>query len=896
MRLYVGVVENRLDPLKLGRCQVRVVGIHDPRKVVLPTDQLPWAMPMQPLVSAGVSGLGHAPLGVVEGTTVVCAFQDEDTQFPIILGTIGGIPQKEGRIDEDLGTLSTGTPNTTTTFDGSGAIVQQGTPSDAPIKEEPPAKDQVVDPTQTVGLGKPGNQYTTLSSAAIELIKRGEGLAKKIGNNQVQAYPDPGTGGKPWTIGYGTTRINGREVQPGQVITIAEAERLFTEQVKNIYLPAVTSRVRSVVTQSMIDAMTSLTYNIGAGNFAKSSVLREVNAGNYEAAANAFSLFTKAAGKVLPGLVKRRQEEAHLFLKDGIPGKGKAVATEDTKAPVDTPTQSGAPSTGSGSGGNTTGNPSGEFGFRDPNNKYPLYTNEPDTNRLSRHESIENTVVYSKEAARVKGVETAKGKTWDQSPVPYNAEYPWNKTYESESGHIMEFDDTPQAERVHLYHKKGTFFEIDHNGTRVTRVVGDDYLILERNGKIAVFGNVDVTVEGALNVLVQNSANVDISGSMNINVYNDANINVAGDAKLRAAGDLDIKANNIHIESEGDFFVKSGGLVNLEASSGMNLKSGGYLGALSSGNMYHKTGGAYFATSGSSMDLKAGGLFRADYSKGNFGMGASSAPDAKASESAKDLGAIEARETTEPQISELKVNTRQEKAAQRYETEDDEGGDKEAYIKEQTRSGAIDPTEQGKQTPTATPAEENTPKQNQIPPKGASCDVIYGMTTYPGNMKLSKYFTVNDMTKNNSRPIAVTNGVPAQEIACNLKGVCENVMDIIKAKYPGITITSAFRRPGDISVGALEKSQHTRGQAVDFVINGFSRKQHFEAIQWIQQAVPYDQLILETDGKTTVWIHVSYTYGKLRRQHFTMHHHVRTGKMGQFIYIPEGATDIPPRI
>jgi GH24 family phage-related lysozyme (muramidase) len=851
---------------------------------------------MQPLVSAGISGIGHAPVGPVEGTTVICAFQDEDTQFPIILGSLGGIPQKEGKIEEDLGTLSTGTPNTTTTYDSSGNIIQSGTPSDAPVKEEPPAKDQVVDPNQTPGLGKPGNQYTTISSAAIELIKKGEGLAKKIGNNQVQAYPDPGTGGKPWTIGYGTTRINGQEVQPGQVITIAEAERIFTEQVKSVYLPAVTSRVRGVVTQSMIDAMVSLTYNIGAGNFAKSSVLREVNAGNYEAAANAFSSWNKAAGKVLAGLTKRRDEEARLFLKDGIPGKGKAVQTQDDRPPVDSPTQSGAPSTGTGSGANTTSNPSSEFGFRDPNNKYPLYTNEPDTNRLARHETIENTVVYSKEAARVKGVETARGKTWDQSPVPYNAEYPWNKTFESESGHIMEFDDTPEAERVHLYHKKGTFFEIDHNGTRVTRVVGDDYLILERNGKIAVFGNVDVTVEGALNVLVQNSANVDISGSMNINVYNDANINVAGDAKLRAAGNLDIKADNIHIESEGDFFVKSGGLVNIESSDGMNLKSGAYLGALSSGNMYHKTSGAYYATSGAGMDLKAGGLFRADYSKGNFGMGASSAPSANGSESASDLGSIGKRETTEPEISELKVNSRQERAAKRYETEDDEGGDREEFIKEQTRSGAIDPTEQGKPNPAATPAEESTPKANQIQPKGAKCDMIYGMTTFPRDMKLSKYFTVNDMTKGFTRPIADCNGKSAQEIACNLKGVCENVMDVIKAKYPGLTITSAFRRPGDISVGALEKSQHTAGQAVDFAIAGFSRKQHFEAVQWIQQAVPYDQLILEYDAKSTVWIHVSYTYGQLRRMHFTMYHHVRTGKMGQFIYIPEGSTDIPPRV
>ena len=95
MRLYTGCVENRQDPLKLGRCQVRVVGLHNYDKSQLKTEDLPWAYPMQPITSAGISGIGHTPLGPVEGTWVVIMFRDDDEQQPIILGSIGGIPQAQ---------------------------------------------------------------------------------------------------------------------------------------------------------------------------------------------------------------------------------------------------------------------------------------------------------------------------------------------------------------------------------------------------------------------------------------------------------------------------------------------------------------------------------------------------------------------------------------------------------------------------------------------------------------------------------------------------------------------------------------------------------------------------------------------------------------------------------
>ena len=94
-KFYTGVVENREDPLKLGRCQVRIVGLHSENKINLPTKHLPWAIPIQPVISASMNGIGWSPVGPVNGTWVLIGFTDADEQMPIIFGTIGGIPQSK---------------------------------------------------------------------------------------------------------------------------------------------------------------------------------------------------------------------------------------------------------------------------------------------------------------------------------------------------------------------------------------------------------------------------------------------------------------------------------------------------------------------------------------------------------------------------------------------------------------------------------------------------------------------------------------------------------------------------------------------------------------------------------------------------------------------------------
>ena len=112
---WFGVVEDRMDPLELGRCRVRILGFHPENRKDFPTEKLPWASTVQSTNSASISGKGITPVGLVEGSWVVGFFVDgSHAQVPIVIGSVYGMNEtiEEGdnygdgfrdvREDEDL--------------------------------------------------------------------------------------------------------------------------------------------------------------------------------------------------------------------------------------------------------------------------------------------------------------------------------------------------------------------------------------------------------------------------------------------------------------------------------------------------------------------------------------------------------------------------------------------------------------------------------------------------------------------------------------------------------------------------------------------------------------------------------------------------------------------------
>jgi lysozyme len=129
---------------------------------------------------------------------------------------------------------------------------------------------------------------------------------------KTKAYLDSGG---VWTIGVGHTSAAGPPVpRSGMVITEQEAKDIFARDLVQ-YENAVSKALKRSPNQNQFDAMVSLCFNIGGGAFAISSVVRNFNAGNLKAASEAFLMWVKDNGKVIPGLVKRRELEKALFLK-----------------------------------------------------------------------------------------------------------------------------------------------------------------------------------------------------------------------------------------------------------------------------------------------------------------------------------------------------------------------------------------------------------------------------------------------------------------------------------------------------------------------------------------------------------------------------------------------------
>lgn len=145
------------------------------------------------------------------------------------------------------------------------------------------------------------------SAAGRTAITRHEGL-------RLNAYPDPASGGEPWTIGVGHTSSAGApKVTKGMKITKAQADEILSRDLVT-FEKAVNDAVKVPVNQNEFDALVSLAFNIGAGAFKKSSLVKRLNEGKRQAAADQFLSWTKAAGKTMPGLVNRRNDERKMFL------------------------------------------------------------------------------------------------------------------------------------------------------------------------------------------------------------------------------------------------------------------------------------------------------------------------------------------------------------------------------------------------------------------------------------------------------------------------------------------------------------------------------------------------------------------------------------------------------
>jgi predicted chitinase len=677
MELYSGVVEDRADPLHLGRCRVRIVGLHTDDKVELPTEDLPWAAPLQPITSAGVSGIGSSPVGPVEGTWVAVVFRDEYQQVPIMLGTFSAVPQSQAAkqaaadsagtvIATDGGVLTNGSGDPVTTSDGT--PIEAGSkegmnnpPKDAepspkespknnittpgainsnllgkPVPTDPPpglAANQVAKARQNIGLLLSAMDRIGITGkyarASILAICGGESRWQPIAEgyvysdaaylnkifkgvfqgdlNRAKQYCNwQGTREDFFREIYSPKYSNGRgagNIQPddgalfygrgyNQLTGRTLYQSIQTGLKKDYGITVdIVNNQNSLLTDPQVCAICCIYFYIRKipnwktlqddPSFIETALTRtgtDAHQDNYKTKRGYYAYFL---GSKLPAADPSNKPRA-----DTVPSYTK----EDVKE--ETPAQKTAALEDRSSAKTK--------GFQDPQGKYPLRSqmNESSTNRLARGE-VTGTPLEFKDVSRKRNLPMAGGGTFEQPLAGFGGVYPYAKVTETESGHMFIMDDTPTHENISLYHRAGSFIDIDANGTMVKRIVGDGYEIIDRNGLIYIGGDCNISVGRGVNLKVMAGADIDIHGETNVNIMNNANINVAGKLNLGVGDDINIYgAGNLTMQIDGEIKVASG--------EGTSLKSGDFIHAQAAKGIDFKAGKEFAVQTGSDVSLKSG--------------------------------------------------------------------------------------------------------------------------------------------------------------------------------------------------------------------------------------------------------------------------------------------------
>ena len=796
---WVGVVEDRNDPDKLGRVRVRIVGIHSDDLSILPTSDLPWALPLQPTTSAAVSGVGSAPVGLLQGTWCVGFFIDgDDMQQPVVMGTLGGTPRSTPVCAAEGKQAEENPPNTVRAIDGSPVVDGSGNP----IQREEPAERSPV-PTEPIA-----SELAPLTTEQIQALmdalgyKESSSVPGGVQNYSAQNklnYIGKYQFGAPALATLGYVKVSSGQKLSNSLLddasnwsgkdglkTKTEFFQAYNVQesimFQNLSFNYKVLKRKNVITTNdeagKVAGLLAVSHLLGAGGASAYASGNDSKDGNGVSGATYYALGAQAVGNSVPVIGAEKTQ---------VPSD-KDPAGPLNDIPASTPKA-----------------------FADPDSKYPDcdYAGLPDTNKLAAGDTLKGTPIEKRTNTKRSDIPTVNS-SWDEPDPAYCAKYPYNQTFQTEAGHLVEFDNTPGQERIHVYHKAGTFIEIDVNGTMVRKVIGDNYEIVENNNYLFVRGAYNLTVDGATQILVKNNVDLHVYGQTNATFNGKVNMNIASDLNVITGGDFNIKAANFNLETSGTVKTVAGGAVGITASGDFNVTA----------TNTSIDGGDINLNSGLAESVEAAGL--------------GAAPEAKTPETTS---------SNPLQKPDCKPDA--------YDLDAGEPG-AEDINKKQKESGEVVPSESKE-------SDSSTGNASSASSVTCDCDEFKSFKEFPDTIKLSKYYNLGQLS---SRAAVVKDKVTAQrglstpQIVCNLKNLAVNCLDKIKDKYPDMFVTNAFRID---QAGRSATSDHGAGMAADLQFSKAAPGDYYGIALWVKENIPYKQLLLEYGGGArNPWIHIAF--------------------------------------
>jgi len=610
---FQGVVEDRKDPYLIGRVKVRCFGHHTSNIFELPTEDLPWAQVMLPVTSAGISGIGQSPTGLVEGSHVFGFFRDgEDRQEPVVMGSLPGYPIKSPLVEQ--GILTQEQSNQVDSLSGGfrdpGGIYPKytGAPDTSQLATMIPYNPDFH--SSYVATIEQGKRFQNIGTAIVEPMQLASAFISKGGGSIFGIVADIITGavanviganvlGPTSTLGGFTTElktmagnistkgttflqntlgITGQDLVSASLETKTISQGIIAAKVRLTTLPSGASLLKAGMSLTGTDKIGNFILNVDNPETMKQLF-------NDAAEAELINNYNKADARVKEGLSVINSSVSKVLDPTVLGIRGSLGLIETTlgqAADLDISNNQLRDTGGAASQGSLISVTDKLTGV------VTALVEDVGADAISQVKTMigdQGISIPQKSTVTKAGIDKLMNnfiggnKDSFSMPPPPNVSntYPYRHVMETESGHIMMYDDTENSRTIQQMHASGTQYMIFDDGTKLDHIVSDHIVgiegtsytniqedqIVTLNGRYKIFVNKDELRDNNYDIVVGKNANINIQvdkGDLNINVLDGRiNANCTDNFNMIVGGDT-------NIITQGDYTVNAGGEATIQAT------------------------------------------------------------------------------------------------------------------------------------------------------------------------------------------------------------------------------------------------------------------------------------------------------------------------------------------